>query len=172
LIFPASPAIFLASSGGALDPPMRIVRARPEDAEALTEIVFAAKRHWGYPESWIQGWRETLTIRPESIVANVAYTAIEDDRPVGLYLLTEEGDGLDLGHLWVLPEAMGRGIGRALFEHAVEQARNLGSSVIKIESDPNAEEFYLHMGAKRIGTNISEVDGARRELPLLTYPLL
>lgn len=148
---------------------MQIVRARPEDAEALTEIAFAAKRHWGYPEHWIQSWRDVLTIRPELIAANVAYAAMEDDRALGVYLLTQESDGLDLGHLWVLPEAMGRGIGRALFEHAVEQAKSLRFSVIKIEADPNAEGFYLHMGAKRIGTNVSEIDGARRELPLLIY---
>jgi GNAT superfamily N-acetyltransferase len=66
---------------------------------------------------------------------------------------------------------MGRGFGRALFEHAVEQARALGLASFEIEADPNAEGFYLHMGAKRIGTNVSEMDGARRELPLLIYRL-
>ena len=150
---------------------MQIVRARPEDAEALTEIAFAAKRHWGYPERWIQSWRDVLTISPELIAANVAYAAMENDRTLGVYLLTTENDGLDLGHLWILPEAMGRGIGRALFEHAVEQARGLGFSKIEIEADPNVEGFYLHMGAERIGTNFSEVDGTRRELPLLVYQI-
>ena len=150
---------------------MQIVRARPEDADALTEIAFAAKRHWGYPESWIQSWREVLTVTPKLVAENPTFSVTENDRPVGFYSLTAEPRP-DLTHLWVLPSAMGRGLGRALFEHAVLQARALGWASFEIEADPNAEAFYLHMGAKRIGTNVSEVEGARRELPLLVYRLL
>src|SRR5205085_390414 len=104
---------------------MKIVRAQPEDAEALTEIAHAAKRHWEYPESWITAWRDVLTMRPEFLAANTAYIASEEDRPVGFYVLTTEDNGIHLDHLWILPAAMRRGIGRALFEHAVRQARNL-----------------------------------------------
>ena len=147
---------------------MQIVRARPEDAAELTAVAFAAKRHWGYPESWIQRWQEVLTLTPKLVAENPTFSAREDDRVVGFYSLTAEPHP-DLTHLWVLPVAMGRGIGRALFEHAVEQARALGWASFEIEADPNAERFYLHMGAKRIGTNVSEIDGARRELPLLRY---
>jgi GNAT superfamily N-acetyltransferase len=150
---------------------MQIVRARPEDADALTEIAFAAKRHWGYPERWIEAWREILTMRPEFIAANVAYCAIEENHAVGFYVLTTEGDGLHLDHLWIVPHAMGRGIGRALFEHAVEQAKALGFHAIKIEADPNAEGFYQRMGARPVGSNITEIEGQARELPHLRYDL-
>jgi GNAT superfamily N-acetyltransferase len=146
---------------------MKIVRAKAEDAETLTEIAHAAKRHWGYPETWIAAWRDVLTMRPEFIVENITSCAIEDDRPVGFYVLTTERDGMHLDHLWVLPQAMGRGIGRALFAHAVTEAKRAGFPCIKIEADPNAEGFYKRMGAVRTGTAISEVCGERRELPLL-----
>lgn len=56
---------------------MQIVRAKPEDADALTEIAHAAKRHWGYPERWIESWRDTLIIRAESIAAKVTYCAMK-----------------------------------------------------------------------------------------------
>ena len=150
---------------------MQIVRAQPQDADALTAIAHAAKRHWGYPESWIASWRDILTMRPEFIAANVAYGAVEDDRAVGFYLLTTESDGMHLDHLWIAPHAMGRGIGRALFEHAIEQARKLGQRTLKIEADPNAEGFYTRMGARRIGETVTEIEGQRRELPLLLYNL-
>jgi len=150
---------------------MKIVRAKPEDADVLTDIAFAAKRHWGYPEHWIQSWRDILTMPPEFIAANVTYSAIEDERAIGFYLLTTEADGLHLDHLWILPRAMGRGLGRALFEHAVAQAKGLGFSAIKIEADPNAEGFYLRMGAKRVGANVTTIEGKARELPLLVYDL-
>jgi GNAT superfamily N-acetyltransferase len=150
---------------------MEIVRAQPQDADALTEIAYAAKRHWGYPERWIESWRDTLTIRAEFIAANVAWCAMKDSRAVGFYLLTSESDGLHLDHLWILPGAMRRGIGRTLFEHAVEEARTLGHRILKIEADPNAEGFYTRMGARRVGETVTAIEGQRRELPLLLYDL-
>jgi GNAT superfamily N-acetyltransferase len=148
---------------------MKIVRAQPEDAPRLTEIAFAAKRHWGYPERRIENWRDILTMRPEFIAANVAYAAIENGRAVGFYLLTMEADGIHLDHLCILPAAMRRGIGRSLFEHAIEQAKNSGFGTLKIEADPNAEGFYQRLGARRVGVNVTEIDGRPRELPLLEY---
>ena len=150
---------------------MQIVRAKPEDADALTEIAHAAKRHWGYPERWIQNWRDILTMRPEFIAANVAYCAMEDVRVLGFYLLTNEGDGLHLDHLWIVPDAMGRGIGRTLFQHAVGQARRLSHRTFKIEADPNAEGFYTRMGARRVGATVTIIEEQRRELPVLLYDL-
>ncbi len=151
---------------------MKIIRAKPEDAAVLTEIAHAAKRHWGYPERWIQNWRDILTMRPEFIAANVTYCAMEDARAaVGFYLLTNESDGLHLDHLWIAPHAMGRGIGRALFKHALEQTRKLGHPTLKIEADPNAEGFYTRMGARRVGVTVTSIEDQRRELPLLLYDL-
>jgi ribosomal protein S18 acetylase RimI-like enzyme len=150
---------------------MRIVRAKPENADALTRIAHSAKRYWGYPEDWIEAWREILTMRAEFIAANIAFAAIESGRVVGFYVLTTEADGIHLDHLWILPEAMHRGIGRSLFDHAVEQAKAVGFRAIKIEADPNAEGFYQRMGARRVGISVSEVAGKRRELPLLEYRL-
>jgi GNAT superfamily N-acetyltransferase len=150
---------------------MQIVRAKSEDAEALTKIAHAAKRHWGYPERWIESWRDILTMRPEFIAENVAYSAIEEGRAVGFYLLTTETDGLHLDHLWIAPHAMGRGIGRGLFEHAVRQARGLGYRTLKIEADPNAEGFYRRMGARPVGVTVTNIEEQRRELPLLLYDL-
>ena len=146
-----------------------IVRAKAEDAGTLTQIAHAAKRHWGYPETWMAAWRDTLTMRPEFITTNVAYIAVENERPVGFYVLTKEADGLHLDHLWILPSSMGRGIGRALFEHAAAEVNRLGFRSVKIEADPNAEGFYKRMGAVRVGTSTSETCGERRELPLLEY---
>ena len=148
---------------------MQITRAKPQDAETLTQIAHTAKRHWGYPDSWIAAWRDVLTMRPEFIAANIACLAIEGDAAIGFYVLTTEEDGLHLDHLWVMPAAMKRGIGRALFEHAAAQATNLGFDCIKIEADPNAEGFYKRMGARRTGTNVTEIEGERRELPLFEY---
>lgn len=146
---------------------MEILRAKPEDAAALSEIAFAAKRHWGYPERWIQGWTDILTIRPEFIAGNETYAAYVDEQAVGFYTLARQLNRMSLEHLWVLPKYMGKGFGRALFNHAVERAHALGFESIVIESDPNAEGFYKRMGARPVGANVSELDDERRVLPVL-----
>jgi GNAT superfamily N-acetyltransferase len=150
---------------------MRIVRAKPDDAEALTDIAFAAKRHWGYPEKWIESWREALTVRPEFIASHDTYVATIDGRRVGFYALDRKDDRADLIHMWVLPDAMGRRVGRSLFIHALARARELGFQILEIESDPNAEGFYQRMGAHRVGASIKELEGQRRELPILMYEI-
>jgi hypothetical protein len=66
---------------------------------------------------------------------------------------------------------MGQGIGRSLFDHAALRGQELGFREIEIESDPNAEGFYLRMGARRIGSQIRETQLHRRELPILIYEM-
>jgi GNAT superfamily N-acetyltransferase len=85
--------------------------------------------------------------------------------------LDRKDDRADLLHLWVLPDAMGRGVGRSLFIHALARTKGLGFRNLEIESDPNAESFYGRMGAHRVGASIKEVDGQRRELPILRYEI-
>ena len=150
---------------------MNIQRAMPDQAETLTKIAFAAKRHWGYPERWIQLWSPILTITPEFIERNETHVAFLDNILVGLYAISIEGEKASVEHLWVLPEHMGKGIGAKLFGHMLLRCRQSGVKVLEIESDPNAQGFYEHMGAKKVGEIVSEVDGQPRVLPLLEIPL-
>jgi GNAT superfamily N-acetyltransferase len=157
-----------AGAGAAL---IQIVPAEPNDARVLTDIAFAAKRHWGYPEKWMEGWRDLLTIRPEFIVGHETHAAIVDGRTVGFYALGRKESRLDLLHMWVLPDCMGRGVGRSLFHHALERAQALGFRELEIESDPNAEGFYRHLGARRVGVSVKGWAGQRRELPILIFEI-
>ena len=146
---------------------VEIFRAEPDDAGVLTQIAFAAKSYWGYPERWIERWQESLTITPEFITGNEVYAAVFEEEICGFYALIERGRGAELEHLWVSPERIGVGIGRALFDHAVRRTAALGAANLSIEADPNAEGFYRRMGARRVGENVYEIEGQRRELPLL-----
>jgi hypothetical protein len=38
---------------------VKMVKAQSTDFELLTEISFAAKRHWDYPDSYYDLWKET-----------------------------------------------------------------------------------------------------------------
>jgi GNAT superfamily N-acetyltransferase len=146
--------------------------AVPADAEALTALALAGKRYWGYPDAWLEAWRGLLTITPDYVAANVVFCA-EDaaGRLAGFYALERDGDRFRLDNLFLAPALIGHGLGRRLFEHAVQAARALGAVELLIEADPNAEGFYLRMGAQRIGESVSRLTGVERVVPLLLYPL-
>jgi GNAT superfamily N-acetyltransferase len=144
-----------------------IRRALPEENTQLTEITIAAKRHWNYPEKWMQVWLPALTISSEYILENEVWIAAVDDTPVAYYSLKQEGEDLWLDNLWVLPSYIGNGIGRELFQHALERSRARVMSILKIEADPNAQGFYERMGAHKVNERHTQVDGQLRILPLL-----
>ena len=150
---------------------MEIVRANPGDAPALSAIAWAAKSLWGYPPHWMEQWRNQLTITPDFIAENETFAAVADRQQVAFHALLPTPDALRLEHLWVLPERIGQGIGRTLFLHAAERAAARGAPSLTIEADPHAEPFYQHMGAVRVSTTTSEIDGCLRELPLLIFDL-
>ena len=83
---------------------------------------------------------------------------------IGMYRLLHALPQGTLEDLWLDPNAIGSGLGRRLFDHALATAATLGMSSLLIESDPNAEGFYLAMGAARIGQRAS---ASGRLLPLL-----
>ena len=143
----------------------------PEDAPVLTQIALAAKRYWGYPERWIEIWTPQLTFNPENFESNASWAAVEDGKPVAFYTLLEANEIASIENLWVLPEFMGKGVGRRLFLHAVETARRRGYKSLKLEADPNAVGFYERMGMHRTGERRSEVDGQPRILPIMEMDL-
>lgn len=150
---------------------IEVAKANTEQAVQLASVALAAKRHWDYPERWIEIWTPVLTITPEFIAAADVRTAVLDGEVAGFYALTYSDDRAVLEHFWVLPRYMGRGIGRRLWEHALARCRNNGCTILEIESDPNAQGFYEKMGARKVGERVSELDGQSRVLPVLEINL-
>ena len=150
---------------------LHIRRAHPDEADALTEIAHSAKRHWGYPESWIEHWKNDLTITSEFIADHETFVAVAGGEIVGCCALVVSEAMAEMEHMWIKPEHIGAGVGRALFLHTTERARNLGLPALEISSDPNAEGFYQRMGATRIGDVQSEIEGTPRVLPRMSIAL-
>lgn len=146
---------------------MKIRRASTEDVDKLTEIAHGAKRYWGYPDRWIEHWKDQLTITPDFVSANQVFLAEDEDKVLGFYALIIRSDKAELDHLWVDPKHIGTGVGKDLFLHAMQSASSHNVDAVEICADPNAEGFYRKMGAFRIGETISEIDGESRALPQL-----
>lgn len=137
------------------------------DAGLLTQIAISAKRHWNYPDAWMQIWLPSLTMTPEYIGTHEVWMAIVNKHPVGYYSFDENEEGFWLDNLWISPDHMGQGIGKALFEHALERCKKHGVSVLKIEADPNAQSFYERMGAQKVAEHQTQVAGEQRVLPIM-----
>lgn len=146
---------------------MTIVRAAAGNADALTKIAFAAKRHWQYPEDWMRRWERVLTITPDDVSRHPTFVAVVDSELIGFCAVQIAAETAVLEHLWVLPAFMGQGVGRALFQHAETVARAAGARRLRITGDPHAELFYARMGATVYGREPASIDGQERFLPLL-----
>jgi GNAT superfamily N-acetyltransferase len=135
----------------------------------LREIAVDAKAHWGYERSQVEEWGGRGDFEPESLRAREVYVAEADGEPVGWASLIPRAEVGWLEDLWVDPPRIGRGVGRLLFEHVADRARELGARRLEWEAEPNAQPFYERMGAAYVRD--SEVTEWGRVLDVLGIEL-
>jgi ribosomal protein S18 acetylase RimI-like enzyme len=153
---------------------MSVRDAVPEDAEAIAHVhvrtwqgayghVFPADGLAGISvERRVEGWRRLITeLAPRSHVV----VAEDDDRICGFASggPAEEDSALgELYAIYVLPDAWGRGHGRALAEEVARRLRDggFGEAVLWVlEDNPRTRRFYERAGWR--------LDGERRQQTFL-----
>ncbi|CAH0121479.1 MULTISPECIES: GNAT family N-acetyltransferase [unclassified Paenibacillus] len=149
---------------------MKIRKAVQREAGLLSELAFRSKAYWGYSEDFMEACREDLTITPDLIESSSVYVLEDRGQIQGFYALDLEHDGFLLRDLFVDPSTIGKGCGKALWNHMIRTAHDLNAAEVRIHSDPNAESFYKKMGAKRIGETASTVF-PDRILPLMAVSI-
>lgn len=146
-------------------------RAVALDAPRLSALALRSKAVWGYSPEFMARCREELTLTPKQVAEDWGYVyedhgASQSERLVGFVLVsrcsagrlsqfqteTPDGVALELEALFVEPARIGQGIGRRLFQRALEYGARLAPrGQLWIQSDPNAEAFYVSRGAVRVG---------------------
>jgi GNAT superfamily N-acetyltransferase len=144
--------------------------ARPAEAGEISELALRSKAHWGYDPAFLEACRDDLTIDPAWCDGVRLVVAEHGDRLLGYARVAGTAPAGELAGLFVDPVAIGTGVGGLLLRHATAIAAGLGLETLSIDSDPYAEPFYLHAGARRVGESTSTVDPARR-LPRLELDL-
>jgi GNAT superfamily N-acetyltransferase len=149
---------------------IRVRHARPEEASSLSELSMRSKALWQYDKSFLADAKPDLTFRPGKFLPEFHVYVLEvEGKPEGFCsLLPKDTESIELEDLWIELGSIGRGYGRRLWNHAAGVARGLGFVRMVLVADPNAEPFYVRMGAQRIGLLPSPVR-AGRLLPILEY---
>lgn len=87
------------------------------ESTRLRDIAFAAKAHWGYDEERVRAWADSIDVDDGRTLI------VEDEGWASVFV---RGEVCWLEDLWVEPAAMGRGLGRRLFERAAALGRESG----------------------------------------------
>lgn len=152
---------------------LEIRKASNGDLPALNRLAFQSKAYWGYSPEFMAACRSELTYTAAHIHQPQYHFFIgeRENRLIGFYGLEHRSaQEMELIALFVSPSSIGQGYGKSLIHHAQRQAAALEMQSILIQSDPNAEAFYLNVGAYRIGQTESE-SIPDRFLPLLKLDL-
>ncbi len=146
-----------------------IVSASPKDTKLLASLEIRSESYWGYGPDFMDRFKTIYLITEEFILNNPTYILKDDEIIIGFYglLLAEE---VSLEHLFIEPMYIGKGYGKMLWNHALEECKKLGIREFTIITSPDAREFYLRLGA----TIYSEVDSLiskGNKTPKLIYRL-
>ena len=154
---------------------LKIRAAQEFDAEELTQLAMRSKAVWGYDETFMASCKDELSLSSSQINSelSICFTALVNSKLVGFYLVTQQtslSEEAELEALFVEPEFLGHGIGKKLFDHIICQCQQKGINKLHIQADPNAEAFYLKVGAELIGKTAS-MSIKDRYLPQFVYNL-
>ena len=155
----------------------------PDEAAALAHDLAAlgtrSKGAWNYDEGFLTRFGAQMAEWVPEFVGGMrgdggrVLLVAEDEGVVVGFAIVEQTDPATpawLEDLWIEPHRMRGGIGTRLLQAALRVARDAGRSALEFESDPNAEGFYLRMGARRIGEQPSDFQ-AGRLLPVMRFDL-
>lgn len=98
---------------------MNIVLAESTEIKEINRLIESAKRYWGYSDKLMDIWLPDLLIIPEDLTSRT---------------------------FWLAPSAMGKGLGRKMFQFIINHLKSVEAIKLVIVTDPNAEGFYQKMG--------------------------
>lgn len=147
-----------------------ISRASVKDAKLLASLEVRSESYWGYDNDFMDRFKNIYLITEDFILNNPTYILKDDEIIIGFYGLLIGEEETSLEYLFIEPQHIGKGYGKALWNHALEEYKRLGIREFTIITSPDARGFYLRMGAtiyKEVDSLISE----GHKTPKLIYRL-
>ena len=136
---------------------IEVRHAVPDDAEALTEVTIRSIREicgasGDYTPEQIEDWLENKT--PTNFLKWMAssdlrlYAGLLNDQIAGVGMFSLEGE-IEL--LYLVPEARGHGLGRALLAEIESEAEFREISPLRLHATTVAVNFYERHGYRNLG---------------------
>ena len=130
-----------------------IIRApRPDEAAELTQLCLSSKASLGYDDDFMAQCVEELTITPERIGRGGLWV-YDDGEVAGIAALTPDADGQsgEVATFFIAADRRGQGIGRILWRHILERAKQKNLTRLHLESEPLSKGFYEALGFHQTG---------------------
>ena len=127
---------------------MKIRFAEPGEREALDELHRRSSWVWDEDRPHLEAHPDSLGVDPEAIAERRVRVAVGADRRLLAFsLVADAGDGVcELDGLFVDPDDMRRGIGRALVEDAAARASAAEQRRMSVVAHPRSFPFYESVG--------------------------
>jgi ribosomal protein S18 acetylase RimI-like enzyme len=152
-----------------------ILHAETQEQVEAARTLFREYAEWLGVDLCFQGFEEELANLPGDYAppGGCILLAVEGEEAVGCVAVRDWGGGIcEMKRMYVKPARRGRGIGRALAEALIEEARNLGYTRMRLDTIPSlaaANSLYVSLGFRKIEPyRYNPLDGATfMELELL-----
>jgi GNAT superfamily N-acetyltransferase len=122
--------------------------AEPSERDALTELHRRSSSIWVEDRPFFEQHPEVFGVGAEAIVEQRVRVALDaQGRRLGFATICSRPDGAcELEDLFVEPEAMRNGVGRALVEDAAACARRIGDGRMTVVAGERTLPFYEPLG--------------------------
>lgn len=148
----------------------KIRRASSKDAKLLADLEIRSESYWGYDSNFMDRFKEIYLITEEFILNHPTYVLKSNKEIIGFYGLLQKNDITSLEYLFIEPMYIGKGYGKVLWNHALEECKKLGIREFTIITSPDARGFYLKLGATIYNQVDSQISKGKKT-PILIYRL-
>jgi GNAT superfamily N-acetyltransferase len=135
--------------------PVEVIRdATPDETGALEDLQRRSSLVWEEYRDQLLAHPDAISLPVSAIRDGAVRVACGNDRVLGFSVMVPsvDGDGPDeLDGLFVEPDAMRAGVGRALIADVVARGERRGVAAIEVTANPRALDFYRKVGFRDQG---------------------
>lgn len=132
-----------------------IVPAREASLEDVNRLIARSKAYWDWPKEYLSLAIPLHKITSAYLRSNRCFEVVTKSGDLVAFLsLADDGARVVIDNLWVAPEHIGCGIGRAAVYFVFEMARASGWQRLWVLPDPPAEGFYKALGFSDTGERV------------------
>ena len=124
-----------------------IIRADVNDSLSLTDIAIRSEAYWGYDNEFMKNFKALYSVSEDFIAKNPTYIIKDKDILVGFYGLLIEVAEISLEYLFIDPLYIGKGYGKMLWDHLLNECRTMNITSFTLVTSPQAKDFYIKLGA-------------------------